>query len=346
MPETVFTNLPPKTIVLNFQENYDNLIVSYNTKNKNDKITIPLPIDKLNRMVIAINKIIINTCSCGASENYPQIKTFKWFSNEVYNILIKPLESIIDGNSYLYIKTGEILNNLPFCALIDDEGKYFIRRWPRLTIAYLSNYVKLKIISNKHYILKKEKRPLIFTNSSSELKYSDYEGFKIKNLFSNGNLYRTEWTHKDILKRIIKFYSILHISCHSFLDNKDYDLSYILLKDEHGNFAKLRTSEIEKMNLKNLELAVLATCKSGVSDCFNSNSSISSAFLKAGAKSALSTLWDISDKYTQPLIRTFYTLLNLPEKDISPATALLRAQQHYIKTNASPYSWAAFKIEI
>ena len=68
------------------------------------------------------------------------------------------------------------------------------------------------------------------------------------------------------------------------------------------------------------------------------------AFLTAGAKSVVASLWDVDDRSTATLMEDFYQHL---AKGESIATALRSSQVEFIKTygeKASPYLWAGFEV--
>jgi CHAT domain-containing protein len=68
------------------------------------------------------------------------------------------------------------------------------------------------------------------------------------------------------------------------------------------------------------------------------------AFLTAGAKSVVASLWDVDDRSTATLMEGFYQHLTKGE---SIASALRSSQLEFINTygeKASPYLWAGFEV--
>lgn len=68
---------------------------------------------------------------------------------------------------------------------------------------------------------------------------------------------------------------------------------------------------------------------------------VSRAFLTAGAKSVIVSLWDVEDASTSRLVQEFY-------KNVSAgkpfAEALQIAQIACLKTQPHPYFWSAFQL--
>jgi CHAT domain-containing protein len=72
-----------------------------------------------------------------------------------------------------------------------------------------------------------------------------------------------------------------------------------------------------------VELLTLSACQTAVGDDW-AGLGLASIAIKAGARSALATLWYINDQVTSELIAAFYR--NLGKSDITKAEALQQAQ--------------------
>lgn len=106
----------------------------------------------------------------------------------------------------------------------------------------------------------------------------------------------------------------------------------------------LTAKEIAKMDLKNVDLVVLSSCKSGIGDISNEGVlGLQYGLKKAGVKSILMSLDNVDDKATQLLMVEFYkNLLSGKSKQES-----LRNAQRYLRTTENgkyndPKYWASF----
>lgn len=106
----------------------------------------------------------------------------------------------------------------------------------------------------------------------------------------------------------------------------------------------LTAKEIAKMDLKNVDLVVLSSCKSGIGDISNEGVlGLQYGLKKAGVKSILMSLDNVDDKATQLLMVEFYkNLLSGKSKQES-----LRNAQRYLRTTETgkyndPKYWASF----
>lgn len=106
--------------------------------------------------------------------------------------------------------------------------------------------------------------------------------------------------------------------------------SRILLSSEDGiGQAELTATQIEKLELR-AELVVLATCESslGRSRPGEGLASLARAFLLAGARCVIATLWEVENSSTRGFFRSYYAFIAGGD---APARAYLRAKQHYEK---------------
>jgi CHAT domain-containing protein len=144
-------------------------------------------------------------------------------------------------------------------------------------------------------------------------------------------------------------YRMLHFATHAMMDSQDPALATLALSrwDAEGNPVEgsLRLYDITQLRL-NADLVVLSGCDTSLGREIAGEGPIgfSQAFLRAGAKSVVSTLWQVPDTSTALLMREFYRQLIGNRRDA--ATALQLAQDH-IRRQAKwsdPYFWAGFQL--
>lgn len=103
----------------------------------------------------------------------------------------------------------------------------------------------------------------------------------------------------------------------------------------------LTSKEISAIDLSGLELAVLSACQTGLGDIKGDGVfGLQRGLKKAGARTLLMSLWNVSDKATQIMMTSFYTAML---SGASRHDAFLSAQQQLRDQGFSdPYYWAAF----
>jgi len=130
----------------------------------------------------------------------------------------------------------------------------------------------------------------------------------------------------------------LHIAAHGRLNRRAPLLSRLALAD--GDFL---WAEALHLPLWGTDLVTLSACETGVlPERGGVALALAGAFLCAGARATLASLWAVDDAAAQQLMATFYGALQAGQ-DI--ASALRHAQQALRQAGyVHPYYWAAFQL--
>ena len=145
-------------------------------------------------------------------------------------------------------------------------------------------------------------------------------------------------------------YRYVHFATHGYLDTSRSGLSAIVLSliDEAGKPQDgfLRTHDIYNLKLP-AELVVLSACETGLGKNVQGEGfeGLMRAFMYAGARRVVVSLWNVNDKATAELMQRLYTGILRSNK--TPAAALRAAQIEMLRTAQwqSPYYWAAFVMQ-
>jgi CHAT domain-containing protein/Tfp pilus assembly protein PilF len=146
-------------------------------------------------------------------------------------------------------------------------------------------------------------------------------------------------------------YRKIHITTH-FIGGDHPDFTGLMLSryDDQGRPREglVRASEIYGLNLP-AELVVLSACGSGLGPRVRGEGpmGMTRAFLHAGAKRVVVSLWDVTDATTTELMTRFYRQMlqrHLPPADALRAAQLSMAHDPNPKWR-SPRTWAAFVLQ-
>ena len=158
----------------------------------------------------------------------------------------------------------------------------------------------------------------------------------------------TSATEKAFKNAGLAEFRVIHLAVHGFADSTFPDrAALVLLSDRSaGEDGFLQASEIVQLRF-DADLIVLSACDTAVGALQGQEgiANLSKAFLLAGAKTVVSTLWQVDDSSSLFLMKRFYA--HLLERQ-SSAAALTLAKRDMLRTfgrKALPYQWAAFTIE-
>lgn len=143
---------------------------------------------------------------------------------------------------------------------------------------------------------------------------------------------------------------LLHLATHGLLHPEDPALSGIVLSlvDEQGRPREgfLRAEEIAGLDLS-ADLVVVSACKTALGPEVRGEGllGLGRAFLRAGARRVLVSLWQIEDNSSAALMKRFYE--GFLREGLPPAAALRRAQLSLRDEPgwADPFYWAGFEIQ-
>lgn len=280
------------------------------------------------------------------------LDSLQWMASESYKVLF-PFD-IPKGVRNLTIEADGILNYLPFDILMKDE-RYLLEDYniSNTTSLAISNYSKGNNEVNKAGIFAPSynnytqgPQLIAMRGEAYNLEGALMEGDEISKLVPS-DLYYKELATKSAFKEKAQDYDILHLSMHSFIHDRDPELTSLVFNDEDDD-KELYMSELYGMNLK-AKLAVLSACNTGVGEMTDGSGivSMNRAFMYAGVPSVISSLWNAPDKATQQVMTSFYKELKSGK---SKSEALRYAKLDYLKNQTvqqfqHPFFWAGFILQ-
>ena len=244
-------------------------------------------------------------------------------AQQLYDWLIRPLESELIRQkiqTLVFVPDGA-LRTIPFSALHDGKSfliqLYAVALTPglHLTDPRPLNLAKIRTLASG------------LTTSVQgypSLPYVAEEVDAIRTLYQADQLINEEFRTGSLEQELRESrYGILHIATHGKFST-DADDSFLLTFD-----GKLTMSMLDQLiglfrfRQDPLELLTLSACQTAVGDD-RAALGLAGVAIKAGARSALATLWFINDEASAALVSEFYRQLRDPS--VSKATAIQRAQ--------------------
>ncbi len=261
-------------------------------------------------------------------------------ARKLYNLIVRPMEpelSIRGIDTLVFIPDGA-LRTVPFAAL-NDGRRFLIEKYALAVAPSLS-------LTDPRPIRPKQARALAagltesvrgfipLSNVESELE--DVHGLYKSALLKNGTF--TKGNMSESLEE--NPYSIVHIATHGNFAPKGTD-TFLLAWD--GKIDMNQLDRLMKQSKKPVELLCLSACETAAGDD-KAALGLAGVAVKAGTRSALATLWSVSDQAAPELIHEFYDQLRNPS--VSKAEALREAQLSLLDDPRfhHPYYWSPFLV--
>jgi CHAT domain-containing protein len=254
----------------------------------------------------------------------------------------------LEGVDHLYLVPHDMLNYLPFALLpiqsASDKGLVI----DRFTLAYLPSAATLTSgISSGN----QPKSILALAPGGSRLRHAPEEVSSIVNQFGpNSEMLLGDDATESAFKNSANQYRILHLATHGFFNKLNPLLSGLQLEPDETNDGLLEVHEILELKLE-ADLVTLSACETGLGSGFFTEIpagddfvGMTRAFLKVGSATVLATLWEVEDRSTVDLMKSFYRNLSVASINSGKAAALAHAQKTLRASSKyqHPYYWAPF----
>jgi CHAT domain-containing protein len=288
-------------------------------------------------------------------------------ARSLYDALVRPLPEIAEKETLIIVRDGQ-LNLVPFDALRDISGRYVVET---RTVLYSPS-------ASSFYLLREQKRPTTARKALLAIGGVPYERSSLNRSgltrgFSRNGFVDLPSSEDEVRIAQAAFpkqkvdllvgdsateaafkaanlndYRVIHLAVHGFADSTFPDRAALILlsNPSAGEDGFLQASEIVQLRF-DANLVVLSACDTAVGPLEGQDgiANLARAFLMAGARTVISTLWQIDDNSSLFLMKRFYAHLSTSQ---SPAAALTAAKRDMLRTygtKALPYQWAAFTIE-
>lgn len=259
---------------------------------------------------------------------------------QLYTWLVRPIESDLAANkiqTLVFIQDG-VLRNIP--PSVFHNGKNYLIENYNIAIA-----PSLQLIDPQPLAM--QNRELLLAGlTQARQGFVALPGVKlelesIEAKFPSELLLDKTFTEANF-DRIVTTspFEIVHIATHGQFSSNAED-TFILTWDGRitiDEFNNLLRGD--RQQIRPIELLVLSACQTAIGDK-QATLGLAGMAVRAGARSTIATLWDVSDDSTTMLMTYFYQELadNLPK-----AEALRRSQQKILQDRyfSHPYYWSGF----
>ena len=309
------------------------LLVSLPTRagqSKLQRFPVLIGADQITQEVIAFRQALENRTT----------REYLLHAQRLYNWLMRPLEpalASLAATTLVFVPDGALWT-IPMASLHDGEQfliqKYALAMTPGL------NLTDPRPLPQPARVLAAGLTQAV--QGFSPLPYVEAELQAIAKLYQSDLLLNQEFQVSRLENTLARgIFPIVHIASHGQFSS-DLDHTFILTFND-----KLTLERLDQLlgplrfGDEPIELLTLSACQTAAGD-ERAALGLAGVAIKAGARSALATLWYINDQASSELVVEFYRHLRAPS--VSRATALQRAQIHLLgdPDYQHPAYWAPF----
>ena len=308
------------------------------------ELLVSLP-DGIHQVMVNVPASVLNQ-EASTFQEYLQMGSewrFAGPAKQLYQWLIEPIydQLVTHHINTLVVVPDAALRMIPFAALVDAKNnRFLIQDFALVTTPGLN-------LTDPRPLPRKQIKILLGGLSSgvqnfSPLPHVPQEIADIKQLFDNSQVLLDQTFLIDSIDKALKKtpYTIVHIASHGQFD-RNPKKTFLLTYDDKLTMDKLENLlALSQLRKNPVELLTLSACQTAVGD-ERAALGLAGVAIKAGARSALASLWFVNDESTSKLVTEFYQQLKNPV--LSKAQALQQAQKSLMEQGYQhPLYWAPF----
>jgi len=280
-----------------------------------------------------------------SSDPSSELSALRRDSQILYSLLIGPIEQRLDPKRALVIETEGFLDRLPFEALMDSSGQYLIARGP--IVHSPGPYAEARMHSG---IAITPDMPALVVGSAASS--PDTGLFVVPNVPVGADAVASGFHSPRVLKgpeatlgavrSALPAAAVFHFAGHAITTSNHTGLMLEGRDRDSGVPVLLDANIVRKLNLQNMQLAVLAACSTdsgeGGSRGFDS---VAEALQTSGVPHVVASRWTVDSVEANAFANYFYLSL-LSGQPVSNATRLTSQKMLLNQHTSHPYYWAAF----
>ncbi len=285
------------------------------------------------------------------------------------------IDAQLVGKKTLFISADGVYNQISLNTLKKPDGDYLLNRYDIILVGNTKDVIAVK--NQKPVASKKNAFLLGFPDYGSDavapLPGTKLEVENIGKILKAGGYQTTPYLQKAATEAVVKSMkgpAIVHIATHGYFQPDVEQASVGVHQENAKNNPLLRSGlllagasatikgdvmpnlesndngvltayEAMNLSLDGTDMIILSACETGLGDVRAGEGvyGLQRAFLVAGAKAMVMSLWKVDDAATQALMTNFYTNL---AKGTPKAKAFKQAQLQLMTKFKEPYYWGAF----
>jgi CHAT domain-containing protein len=329
-------SLPANTVLLEYMILQDSIAIFRVSSSSVSVTRVPVKTATMRRMVEHVVDLF---------QRHADTAVLQRESAALRRLLIAPISPSLTNAREIIIVPDRQLNSVPFAALYDSGRRRYLIEDFALSLApsaesamkgcTTTSLTPALIVGDPH------------DAGSAALPAAESEAEAIAAMYDSATLLVGDRATRARFIQLARGSAMIHYAGHAQSGADDLSSALLLQADHSGAVRDLTAAEIERLHLRNRPLVILAACGTmrGETQHVEGMPSVAGAFLTAGSRGVIGTLWEIDDESASTLFRRLHQQLR---SGVSPSAAL-RAVQIALAHDPNsrlnhPSTWAAVEL--
>jgi CHAT domain-containing protein/Tfp pilus assembly protein PilF len=289
---------------------------------------------------------LVERYSQAVTEGRDTAATLNPAGRELYHLLVEPAAGLLKKGARVVLVPDGCLHGLNFETLLTPAGKYWLEDATVEIAPSLRLYGRARAASRAQPSILLIGDPVQEDPSLPPLPHAAAEIAGISSLFrdklvltgaaARPDAYRTSGPGR---------FSVVHFAAHAVPNRENPLDSAVVLSGRDAS--KLYAWEVSKVPL-DADLVTVSACKSAGARAYAGEGLVGFAwaFLAAGARNVVASLWDVNDESTADFMKSLYQELRRGQ---APAAALRDVKLRFVHSQTNrgkPYYWAPFQLYV
>jgi CHAT domain-containing protein len=347
--------LPDNTQLIEYAALEDKLLICLVSRSEFSVKQTPIRLEDLTDRILRFRQSILT----GAEPEAEGPSPTRSLAQELYHLLIEPIELSPENGRRICLVPDKILTNLPFDALVSPgTGRYMVEDYQICVAPSASVY--LMCSQNRNHSADLVKEHLLgvgnpdFDRSEfpdlSPLQSTEAQIERIATLYSSDSPVVLTGANavKGRVKDEMSKADVIHFASHyKVYPGQPMNSRLVLARDRDVSAGFLQADEVYELKLSRAPVVVLSACDSGVEYYYNGEGMVgmSRVFIAAGAPIVVASLWKVESRATAKLMVSFHQ--HRKRDGDSTGEALALAQRDMLSGALGddlrhPFYWAGF----
>lgn len=259
----------------------------------------------------------------------------------LHKVLIEPARGALAGSDHYVFVVDAPLHRVPFAALVQADGRFLVEDLVITIAPSIGSWAAHRPSSMAR------RAPVFAAIGNPSFDYARYpsldpldaaadEARETAAMYTRATVLVEDDATKARTMTVLRDADVLHFATHALADPQRPDRSRLLLAGGEA----LSVAEVSEMRLR-VETVVLAGCRTAASgEGYGYVQNLAAAFLAAGARHVVGSLWDIEDKAGRQFSLALHRGLRA---GLDPDQAMRRAQLELLATNDLG-TWSAMQL--